>query len=325
MDLISVVVPIYNVENYLTKCINSICNQTYKNLQIILVDDGSTDSSGILCDNASKIDNRIIVIHKKNGGLSDARNYGIDISLGKYITFIDSDDYISTDYIEYLYTLITRNESQISICGFIKTKYENDCTRIKEPIEECFDNDVALREMLYARKYSTSAWGKLYLTDFFSDVRYPVGKFAEDMFTTYKVLKKANKISYGNQICYYYLRRNGSILVSQFSEKNMDVIDGLLQLRQDIPLKQHGIEKAFASQMIECIAAMFERKPKNQDILKLGVWRLFKEYRRSVIFDKNATNRVRAYALLSYLGVSFTIYIISKYYNIKWHTENDKK
>lgn len=317
-DLISVVIPVYNVERYLRKCVDSVCGQTYRNTQIILVDDGSTDNCGKLCDEAAKSDNRITVIHKVNGGLSDARNYGIDIAKGKYITFIDSDDYISEDYLEYLYSLICDNDAEISICGHIKTKSEDDRTRLQVTSQECLTREKALEEMLYAQKFSTSAWGKLYLTKFFFDVRYPYGKFSEDMFTTYKVINKANKIVYGDQICYYYLRRNGSILVSQFSNKNLDVLEGLRQLASDIPVKKYGLEKSYSSQIIECIAAMLERKPDSQIIKDTGVWKLFREHRGKVLLDFKASKRVRAYALVSYLGLGPTIMIINTYYNLKW-------
>lgn len=317
-DLITVVIPVYNVERYLRKCIDTVCNQTYRNTQIILVDDGSNDGCGIICDEAARKDKRIVVIHKSNGGLSDARNRGIDIARGKYITFIDSDDYISEDYLEYLYGILKKNNAQISICGHIKTKNEQDCTRKNETTEECMSKEKALEEMLYARKFSTSAWGKLYLTELFTDVRYPYGKFSEDMFTTYKVIDKADRIVYGSQICYYYLRRNGSILVSQFSKKHMDVLDGLEQLRKDIPIEQYGLEKPYSSQVIECIAAMLERKPEPQVIHELGIWDQFKKNRKNVLTDPNTSKRVKAYAAISYFGLNLTILIINAYYNRKW-------
>lgn len=322
-DLISIVIPVFNVEKYLDKCIDTVCNQSYQNIQIILVDDGSTDNCGSICDKAARKDKRITVLHKTNGGLSDARNCGIDIANGKYITFIDSDDYISKDYVDYLYNLIKKYDAKISICGHVKTKSETENARQSNPTEECFGKEKALEEMLYARKFSTSAWGKLYLTELFEDVRYPLGKFSEDMFTTYKVIAKADRIVYGSQICYYYLRRNGSILVSQFSEKHMDVLDGLNQLKKDIPLEQYGLEKAYSSQMVECIAAMLERKPESQVLRKLGIWNLLKRNRKNVLTDSKTSKRVKGYAMLSYFGLYFSITVINAYYNRKWKEKND--
>ena len=127
-SLISIVVPIYNVEDYLNECIYSLINQTYKNIEIILVDDGSTDNSGNIADGLSKIDSRINVYHKNNGGLSDARNFGIEHSKGKYICFVDSDDYVKEDYVESMYTNLVQNKTKISCCGFCHL-YENDVVK----------------------------------------------------------------------------------------------------------------------------------------------------------------------------------------------------
>lgn len=318
-DLISVIVPVYGVEKYLQKCIDSICGQTYRNLQIVLVDDGSPDDCGAICENAKKLDKRVTVIHKQNGGVSDARNFGIDVAKGKYITFIDGDDYISSDFIEYLYRLIKTNNAEISIAGFVKTKKRDDKSRINNPSTECFSQREALREMLYARKFSMSPWGKLYLTEFYSNIRYPYGKIAgEDILTTYKVFNKACKIIYGNQICYYYLRRSGSILNSSSSKKIFDMIDGLEQLKRELPMKKYRLDKAYASQMIECIASILEHKPNLRELKEWGVWEKFKKNRRVVLSDSDASKRVRAYALLSYLGLPVLSQIISSYYIYKW-------
>ena len=321
--MISVIVPVYNVEKYIRRCIESILIQEYRNFELILVDDGSTDSSGDICEEYAKDNNRITVIHQENKGLSGARNTGISNAKGEWVVFIDSDDYISEDYLEYLYSLIKKYNAEISICGHIKTKNEKENSRQLDPYEECLSKEKALEEMLYAKKFSTSAWGKLYLTAFFSDVRYPFGRFSEDMFTTYKVINKAHKIVYGSQICYYYLRRNGSILVSQFSEKHMDVLEGLAQLQKDIPLKQYGLEKAYSSQVIECVAAMLERKPDPQVIRKLGIWNLVKKNRKNVLTDSKTSNRVKGYAIVTYLGLRFSINVINAYYNRKWKEKND--
>lgn len=317
-DLISVVVPIYNVEDYLPRCIESIRRQTYRDLQIILVDDGSLDHSGEIADQAAEKDHRIAVIHKQNGGLSDARNAGISAAKGKYITFIDSDDYISPDYVEYLHNLILHSGGQISICGLKKTKENLDTEKLTAPVTQCFTKEEAITQMLYARIFSTSACAKLYQLDLFRNVRFPLGKFSEDMFTTYKLLDQAQTVVYGSQICYYYYRRAGSIIASAFSAKHMDVVEGLRQMRKEIPIAQYGAEKAFASQMVECIAAMLERKPSAEEIRSLGLWQLFCQYRATVLKDPQAAKRVRAYALVSYLGLPLTIRIISTYYGLKW-------
>ncbi len=157
-ELISIVIPIYNVEKYLKNCVDSVCNQTYRNLEIILVDDGSPDHCPEICEDYARNDSRVRVIHKQNGGLSDARNYGIEVAKGKYITCIDSDDYVSEDFIEYLYKLLKDANADISVCGFIKTKNlnENRIFTSEDTIE--MSSNQAIQEMLYAKIFTTSAW-----------------------------------------------------------------------------------------------------------------------------------------------------------------------
>ena len=205
-ELISVIVPIYNVEKYLNKCIESIINQSYSNLEIILVDDGSKDSSGIMCDSYILKDKRIKVIHKENGGLSDARNVGIDKAKGEYIVFIDSDDWIDEKMIEILYNIIKKNNSDISICDYFLA-YNEEIQTQKEDIEIINLSNIEALKKIYDKDLGVCmivAWNKLYKRNLFKDdIRYPYGKIHEDEFTTYKLLYKAEKISYTKQKMYY--------------------------------------------------------------------------------------------------------------------------
>ena len=172
-DLISIVIPVYKVEKYLEKCIESIINQTYKNLEIIIVDDGSPDNCPQMCDEFAKSDKRIKVIHKENGGLSDARNAGIDIATGKYITFVDSDDYITNDYVEYMYNLIKKYNTKIATCETQVVHIESD----EENQEQFIENIEVLTardlfyKILFAQKSDVSAYSKLYETALFRDIR----------------------------------------------------------------------------------------------------------------------------------------------------------
>ena len=226
IDKISVIVPVYKVEQYLRKCVDSIIKQTYSNLEIILIDDGSPDNCPIICDEYAMKDNRVVVIHKKNGGLSDARNVGIAKSTGKYITFVDSDDYISSDYIEYLYKLILSANGDVSIVLpqiFYDNQEQVAISNKKESIR-IYVSKSALLTMLYQKKFDTSAWGKLYSKKIFEDVVFPVGNIYEDISTIYKTLLKSKVIVYSNQKKYYYLKRNDSIMGRSFKEKDMDYI-----------------------------------------------------------------------------------------------------
>ncbi len=229
MKKISIVVPVYNVQKYLSKCIDSLINQTYKDIEIILVDDGSLDGSGNICDAYAKKDKRIKVIHKKNGGLSDARNKGIEIATGEYITFIDSDDYVSLKYCETLYKLIKKHNADISI-GNYHPFYENEI--VKEKID---DNEIVMSskealEYLYDKDYCVTmrvAWGKLYKKELFNKIRYPKGKINEDEFVIHHLYDKTNKVVFTKSTLYYYFQRDTSIMGEKFSIKRLDALEAL--------------------------------------------------------------------------------------------------
>ena len=225
-DLISIVVPIYNVEKYVEKCVSSILIQTYSNLEIVLVDDGSTDNSGKIIDKLKNKDSRIKVIHKKNGGLSDARNCGIDNSTGKYICFIDSDDYVNSNYVEVLYKNIIKYDCDISVCSFKKVLESDEINILEEVKNDTFVlNETNIFSQLYG-KFSLEtivAWNKMYKINLFDSVRYPKGKIHEDEYVIHKLLNNAKKIIYSSVPYYYYVQRNNSI-VHKFSENRLDFI-----------------------------------------------------------------------------------------------------
>lgn len=225
-ELISIVIPVYNVENYLNKCIKTIVNQTYKNLEIILVDDGSTDKSGKICDEWKEKDTRIKVIHKKNGGLSDARNVGIRSSVGKYLFFIDSDDYVSLDIIENLYKSMKENNVQIVTDTYVlETYYKKLVTHRKS--ENIVDSEKALKN-IFMQKDSVAVWGRLYLRELFNDIEFPVGKKYEDLGTIYKIIDKAENVSYINRSGYHYVQRSESICNNRFTKEDyLTIIDFL--------------------------------------------------------------------------------------------------
>lgn len=301
-NLISVIVPVYNVENYVKKCVWSIQKQTYANLEIILVDDGSTDSSGVICDELRASDERIKVIHKKNGGLSDARNIGIENATGEFLNFVDSDDYLSAECIDTLYKLISKYNADISVVRLYKT-YTRECNE-KSAYEKVkmYTKQDAIREMLYARDFTASACAKLYKRELFESIRFPYGKLSEDVFTIYDVINQAEQIVYSNKIGYYYYTRPGSIINSKFSSRQMDVVEALAILSKNIPLERYNLIEAYASQMLECTLTLLDQDPTDYDIRKFRIWEQLKAYRKTVIFDKNATLRVRVWGAISYFG-----------------------
>lgn len=244
-DLVSIIVPVYNVEKYVSRCVESLLVQKYNNIEILLVDDGSTDKTGKICDKYAELDHRVRVFHKKNGGLSDARNYALDRIKGKYVTFVDGDDFVTEDYIEVLLNLIIDTSSEISICinnliyddDSIKHVYRNFNGR-KIITKNSFK---MLEIMLYQKKFDTNACIKMYKSSLFDDIRFPVGKLYEDLDTIYKVFLKAKNITYINKEMYFYFQRSTSIVGKPFSQEDMyavEAINKMLKCLKQIDYKE---------------------------------------------------------------------------------------
>lgn len=222
--MISVIVPVYNVEKYLERCVKSIAAQTYKDLEILLIDDGSTDKSGEMCDAFQQTDSRIKAFHKQNGGLSDARNYGIEHSAGEFISFVDSDDYIDEKMLETLHRLITENDADLAVCSAMDVFEGKGVTQVKE-IKEFNLNKVESYKYMLRGDGIPSACNKLYKRQTVGDVRFPVGKLYEDGFFTPQILKKVEKTAVTSKPMYYYFRRADSITTKPFRKGDLDVIE----------------------------------------------------------------------------------------------------
>ncbi len=232
---ISLIIPVYKVEKYLNKCVESVVNQTYKNLEIILVDDGSLDSCPSICDEWAKKDERIIVIHQQNKGLSGARNTGIKSASGQYIGFIDSDDYIKYDMIELLYKAMEKYDAKIGMCSY-NIEYE-DSSYIEKaamPKEGVYSSTQALNLLLENKVIKNFVWNKLYNIRLFDDISFPQGKNFEDIYVTYKLFLKAEKIAVINDGLYNYIQRKGSIS-KDISIKNVnDFFEGYIKRYNDL-------------------------------------------------------------------------------------------
>ena len=229
-DLVSIVVPVYNVEEYLPRCLASITAQTYRNIEVILVDDGSTDGSGKICDEASAVDARISVIHKTNGGLSDARNAGLSKVRGAWVFFLDSDDYISPCCIEVMLGAALASGAEIVECRFdsisdvSKTKWANPTGKY-----DLYHQPEALERFLDYNGTWIMAWNKLYRANLFEGIRFPVGRINEDEFTTPYLVERAHRYASLEDSLYAYVQRDGSIMHSSFSERKLDGLEALLQ------------------------------------------------------------------------------------------------
>ena len=227
---ISVIVPVYKVEPYLDKCVSSIVNQTYKNLEIILVDDGSPDNCPAMCDAWAEKDSRIRVMHKTNGGLSDARNAGMAVATGKLMAFVDSDDWIVPDMYEYLYQRLTEDNSDIAACGVQMVWEDKTPSRTLTREGSCVLNqEEAMRAIIEESWLKQPVWYKLYKTELVRDILFPVGKYHEDVFWSYQAVGRAQRVSVSDHIGYYYLQRGGSIMGEGYSLKRLDAVEAKIQ------------------------------------------------------------------------------------------------
>lgn len=308
-ELISVIIPVYNVEDYLERCINSVLKQSYKNLEIILVDDGSTDNSGKICDEYTKKDSRIKVIHKVNGGLSDARNKGFDIATGIYIAFIDSDDFVTYDYIQYMYENLVKNGAELSISGIRNVWKEED---IKEDIHintQIMSSEETFENLLFDKGISISAYGKLYHRNLLENNKFPKGKVYEDTAIMYKIIYEAKKIVYGNKKCYYYVARAGSISKQKGYNKNEE--DYIVHTKQmlefiqkEYPELKMAVNRFDVYSKLRILRMLIYTKPRNRKMENEYV-KYIKKYQKDVFKCKDTPRRDKVAIIFLNLGMPF--------------------
>ena len=302
--LISIIIPVYKVEDYIHKCIDSVLNQSYENLEIFLVDDGSPDNCGNICDKYAMQDNRIKVIHKKNGGLSDARNAGLEISTGDFITFVDSDDYVSKDFISTLVNLIQDFEADIAISPFIH--FKDDEKKVKRILSinkvKTYTNVEGLINMFYQSDFDNNATSKLFRRELFSDVSFPKGLLYEDLATTYKLFLKSKKIVFINKFNYNYLLREDSIEGSLFNNKKFESLFTIVNELEKFKVDNPKIQKAVNCRILSFLFhVLFETKKNSFEEKK--IFKTIKKYRFKILKDSNARKKARFSAVLSYFGI----------------------
>lgn len=245
--LISVIIPIYNVSQYLNRCLKSVADQTYKNLEIILVNDGSTDNSMGIIKKWARKDCRIKVINQKNKGLSGARNTGIKFAKGDYLTFIDADDYVTNDYVSYLYGLLKQNnfKSNLAICSLIKVFADSNKTQnMGNGKITTLSGKNCLEKMCYDDLVDTCAYAKLGKRTLYDENFFPEGKLFEDIGSTYKLFEKCNTVECGFEGKYYYVIRNNSIVTSKFTMKKLDLLEMTDQMAHDVTKRYPDLESA---------------------------------------------------------------------------------
>ena len=289
--MISVVVPVYNVSQYLQSCMASIFAQDIDKIEIILVDDGSTDNSGELCDQYARGDSSVKVIHQKNAGLSAARNAGIEIAQGEFITFVDSDDMLAPNFIGTALELAEQDQADFIAFSNIRceadAQWPIECPKSEGcEVHTYDDRDQKMQKFLIGNEIGTTAWAKVYRRALFEKIRYPVGKYHEDVFTTYKVVDKASKIVTTSQVGYIYRKSPNSITTSGFSEKRLDSVEGKLQqlsfIQENYPSQQKEAETGVIYACNQCLMLMAQAGYRDKEIMH-RFQDLYRKYGRSYL------------------------------------------
>ena len=304
--LISIIVPVYKTEQYLKKCVDSILNQTYTDFELILVDDGTPDNGGKICDAYQEADSRVIVIHKPNGGSSDARNAGIQIAKGEYITFADSDDWAEPELLEVLYEGI-RQGARVSACGFYTIRDGN-----KKPWREPFDairivsSVDAVKDMMYGHSIDTSAWGKLFHRSCFDEIRFPTGHVYEEVATIYRLMLTQDKTAITTRPLYNYVKHSDSIVTSSYSSRHMDMLSYSCEMLQFAEREKPGLIPAARRRIVyacfyllKTMGAEYRKYP--EDVK--AIMELFRENKKSVLCDPLVSRRDKGAVYLLSAGV----------------------
>lgn len=303
---ISVIAPIYRVEPYLKRCVDSLLAQTYQELELWLVDDGSPDGCGLLCDAYAAADPRVRVLHKQNGGLSDARNAALALATGEYIAFVDGDDWVSPYYIQNLYAALTRAGAELAVSCFEEV-FEGQAPQAKPTPQlqgyESLGQTAFLKRMLYQDGVEISAWGKLYHKKLLAGLCYPVGKLYEDIPVTYAAVRRARTIARIANRDYYYFQRKNSIQNMAFDLRKLDGVEHCRQMleavRQEVPELERAAECRYLSTVCNIL---FQIRDKAHEPQRRQLWQEVRRYRKDVALDSQARRKARLAALLSYGG-----------------------
>lgn len=303
-ELISVIVPVYNVEKYLRKAVQSIQNQTYKHLEIMLINDGSTDSSGNICDELANSDSRIVVIHKKNGGVSTARNEAQKLSKGNYVIYVDSDDYIHEEMIQSLYEQLIAENADVSSCSVMNV-YQNSQTPqcSDENLYFVYNQEEFLREYLIGQRVQGTLGNKLIRKEITDQLEFPVGKIYEDAYYHLQLVQVAKKYVVHTKPYYYYYHRNQSLTTNPYHERDLVYLD-VYQKFYDLVQQQYTriINEAFF-RLSYAYFYIFDKMLLESDFEKINQFKLVRDYlkknaiqiAKNTIFQKG--RRIAALAL----------------------------
>jgi len=303
--MISVLVPVYNVEKYLRRCLDSILRQTYTDYEVVLVDDGSTDQSGALCDAYAAEHDCIRVIHQQNAGLAQVRNVSMAAARGEYITFVDSDDAIEPTYLEVLMRDLQDTGADISICSWSEVSDDGVRTELswdqKEKGFQVWTTEQAVKTLLYQKGIDNNTWGKLYTREALKDIVFPAGRLYEDIATTYQVLLKGKRICYRPEALYLYTSNTAGISQSAFTPRRMDLIDMAESMYADVERRFPDYLQAAKARLLRAYIHVYLQIPDREDF-KVHQSRVFKgirKYCREVAGDSEAKRGTRLAAFIA--------------------------
>ena len=319
--LISVIVPVYNVEQYLDACMESIVAQSYRHLEILVVDDGSTDSSGEMCDRWAERDERIRVIHQPNGGLSAARNTALDAMSGELVIMVDSDDVMHPEAAALLLETMQQHDADLAVGGYITISHDEqpqwDTIDGTAPRIRCYSQQEAIHEVFYQQSLDHSAWARIYKAGLFDDLRYPVGRLYEDLAIIYPLLKKCGRIVKVDQPVYAYRQRQHSIL-DHFSPRRADVIEVCEQLEEQMGQSDPQYLKPVRSRLLSAYFNIMllsnQDKATDHQALQDRCWQGIKRLRGECLFDRHVRRKNKMGILASYLGRGFVCNVAGRDY-----------
>jgi glycosyltransferase involved in cell wall biosynthesis len=316
---ISVIVPVYDVEKYINFCVDSILTQTFEDFECILVDDGSPDNCGAICDAYAKNDSRITVIHRQNGGLSAARNSGIEIARGEFIAFIDSDDVVEPDYLKVLYELCQKNDAKLSACVFYE--FEDNLVITREMLstqyknlekDNCFSKDEFLIKM-FEWEVPICAHCKLYHKSLFDSIRFPENKVYEDLATTYLLVNETSRCAFANFELYGYRCRPNSIMTSMKAEQAICGIEIAKKLIKDHEGAAPAVYASAVKRGVRALLMVFVRLNPSEHLCEMKeIWRYVVRYRKSILRNKRTEKKVMAMLLLSFTGMRLSNFVAKR-------------
>lgn len=305
---VSVIIPVYNTEQYLNKCIDSVLNQTMGNFELILIDDGSKDTSGMICDSYAAQDPRVRVVHKENAGQGVARNLAMDMASGEYYAFLDSDDYWDVDYLEKMLELIQTQDVQIAVCEYrnVDHNYNPVGSREENGSIDTMTGIEAAQEALYWKRFGVAPWAKLWKAELWKDVRFKEDRIYEDLATTYQVYAKASRVAFVHKsYMTYYLRQNSDARMAFNSRKMMTLVTAE-EILKYAETQCPALLPAAHSRAVASGFFLYLQMPQDPTLYpdeKKQCIDMIRKHRKYVVFDRNTRKKTWGAAVLSYLGI----------------------